>query len=131
METVAVQCAEKTRIDYNKIKSCVQSRTGNQLQHLYAVQTGSLQPPHQYVPWITINDEHTEDMQAQAEKDLVGLICTSYKVNAVPRTFHSLNALFRVPMSHRSANSTCEKNAAPLIYRSFVVFLSFMTMKNK
>jgi len=53
---------------------------GNQLQHAYAVQTENLKPAHQYVPWITINGEHTEDMEQEAEKDLIGVICKSYKV---------------------------------------------------
>ena len=63
-----------------KVSGCTQSRTGNQLQHLYAVQTDALQPPHQYVPWVTVNGQHTEDMEDEAEKDLVGLICKTYKV---------------------------------------------------
>ncbi|CAF4594612.1 unnamed protein product, partial [Rotaria magnacalcarata] len=79
VETVAVQCAEKTSIDYSKVSACVQSRLGNQLQHLNAAQTDSLQPQHQYVPWVTVNGVHTEDMEQQAEKDLIGLICKTYK----------------------------------------------------
>ena len=80
MESVATECAQKTTIDYDQITACTHSRLGNQLQHAYAVQTESLQPPHQYVPWITLNGEHTEDMQKQAEKDLIGLVCKSYQV---------------------------------------------------
>jgi interferon gamma-inducible protein 30 len=79
--TVAIHCAEKTKIDFSRIDACIQTKVGNLLQHTYAVQTESLQPPHQYVPWVTVNGEHTEDMQKQAETDLVGLICKSYKVN--------------------------------------------------
>ncbi|CAF0936065.1 unnamed protein product [Adineta steineri] len=84
VETVATQCAEKTSVDFNKVNSCVQSRLGNQLQHLYANQTDSLQPPHQYVPWITINGEHTEEMEQAAEKDLIGVVCKSYKGSNPP-----------------------------------------------
>lgn len=47
---------------------------------MYAVQTESLQPPHQYVPWVTVNGVHTEDIEQQAETDLVKLICQTYKV---------------------------------------------------
>ncbi|CAF2048979.1 unnamed protein product [Rotaria magnacalcarata] len=84
VETVAVQCAEKTSIDYSKVSACVQSRLGNQLQHLNAAQTDSLQPQHQYVPWVTVNGVHTEDMEQQAEKDLIGLICKTYKGSNPP-----------------------------------------------
>lgn len=76
-----MQCADKAKLDYTKISSCIESRAGNQLQHMYAVQTENLQPAHQYVPWVTINGEHTEDMEAEAEKDLIGLICKTYKVS--------------------------------------------------
>lgn len=80
IETVATQCAQKSSIDYDQITACTHSRLGNQLQHANAVLTENLQPPHQYVPWITINGEHTDDMEKEAEKDLIGLICKSYKV---------------------------------------------------
>ncbi|CAF4644540.1 unnamed protein product, partial [Rotaria sp. Silwood2] len=84
VETVATQCAQKSTIDYDQITACTHSRLGNQLQHVYAVLTENLQPPHQYVPWITLNGEHTDDMQKQAEKDLIGLICKAYKGSDPP-----------------------------------------------
>jgi interferon, gamma-inducible protein 30 len=80
---VAIQCAEQTKIDFSKIDACTKSKQGNQLQHAYAVQTENLQPPHKYVPWITINGEHTEEMEHDAEKNLIQLICKSYKVNDI------------------------------------------------
>ncbi|CAF1535517.1 unnamed protein product, partial [Didymodactylos carnosus] len=79
MKSVAIQCAEKTKINYTTIDACTKSKLGNQLQHAYAVQTENLQPPHKYVPWITINDQHTEDMQEQAQKDLIKFVCQTYK----------------------------------------------------
>ena len=35
---------------------------------------------HKYVPWVTVNGIHTEDIQSKAQDDLVGLICSTYKV---------------------------------------------------
>jgi interferon gamma-inducible protein 30 len=80
MKTVSVQCAEKTKIDYSKIDACTKSKLGNQLQHMFGVQTENLQPPHKYVPWITVNGQYTEDMQEQAQQDLVKFTCKTYKV---------------------------------------------------
>ena len=81
VKTVAIQCAEQTKIDYSKVDACTKSKLGNQLQHAYAVQTENLQPAHKYVPWITINGKHTEEMEKEAENNLIKLICSSYKVN--------------------------------------------------
>ncbi len=81
MKTVATKCAAKAQIDFDKIDLCSQGKIGNLLQHAYAVQTESLQPPHQYVPWVTVNGIHTEEIERDAEKDLVQLICKTYKVD--------------------------------------------------
>ncbi len=80
MRTVATHCAEQFQIDFTQIDACVNSKLGNQLQHKYAVQTESLRPQHQYVPWVTINGVHTEEIEREAERDLVRLICRTYKV---------------------------------------------------
>jgi interferon gamma-inducible protein 30 len=80
VKSVAVQCAQKTQIDFSKIDACMKSKLGNQLQHIYAVQTENLQPAHQYVPWVTLNGEHTEEIEHEAERDLVKLVCKTYKV---------------------------------------------------
>jgi len=80
VKTISIQCAEKTKIDYSKIDACTKSKLGNQLQHAYAVQTENLQPAHKYVPWITINGQHTEDMQQQAQDDLIKFTCQTYTV---------------------------------------------------
>ena len=80
MRTVAIQCAEKTKIDFNKVDACTKSPLGNHLQHINAVKTENLQPQHKYVPWVTVNGEHTEEIQNEAMDDLVKLICKTYKV---------------------------------------------------
>lgn len=80
MRTVATQCAQQTSIDFTKVDGCVQSKLGNQLEHINALRTDSLQPQHQYVPWVTVNGQHTETMEREAESNLVRLICKTYKV---------------------------------------------------
>ena len=55
-----------------------QGSDGEKLMHEYAVKTGSLDPPHKYVPWIVINGEHTEELEQEAFDDLVGLVCKLY-----------------------------------------------------
>lgn len=53
--------------------------------HEYAVRTGKLNPPHNYVPWLVINGHHTEAMQDEAWKDLVGIICKLYNGPSKPQ----------------------------------------------
>jgi len=44
-----------------------------------ANKTLSLKPPQNWIPWITIDGKHTDDIQKLAESDLQKLICDSYK----------------------------------------------------
>ncbi|XP_046719318.1 gamma-interferon-inducible lysosomal thiol reductase-like [Silurus meridionalis] len=69
---------------FGDIMSCVNGDEGNQLMHQNAKKTASLQPPHQYVPWITINGEHTEELQNKAMNSLFLLVCSLYKGDAPP-----------------------------------------------
>ena len=109
IETVASDCAQKSSVDYDQITACTHSRLGNQLQHNYAVETGNLQPPHQFVPWITLNNQHTDDMQKQAEQDLIGLICNSYKVRFSSMDLSSSDVFFFRDLIHQlNAQNICE-----------------------
>ena len=75
----AEKCAKEQNIDFEQIHSCANSQLGNQLEHQMALQTNALNPQHQYVPWVTINGIHTEEIQKKAEKNLVKLICDTFQ----------------------------------------------------
>ena len=51
---------------------------GNQLEHDLALKTSELNPKHDFVPWVTVNGQHTWEIQDQASSDLIGLICDTY-----------------------------------------------------
>ncbi|NXS45442.1 GILT reductase, partial [Balaeniceps rex] len=68
------------QLDRDRIAACVQGDTGATLMHRNAQLTEALDPPHQYVPWIVINGKHTDELQAQAQTSLLGLICHLYQV---------------------------------------------------
>ncbi|XP_030074863.1 gamma-interferon-inducible lysosomal thiol reductase isoform X1 [Microcaecilia unicolor] len=61
-----------------KVMSCVKGDLGNQLMHQNALLTETLNPPHQYVPWIVINGKHTDELQEEAMDMLYNLICKLY-----------------------------------------------------
>ena len=49
-----------------------------------ALKTEALDPARKYVPWITLEGVHTEKIGDEAERDLVGLICKTYKGSSKP-----------------------------------------------
>ncbi|KAL4634787.1 gamma-interferon-inducible lysosomal thiol reductase [Arapaima gigas] len=67
------------KVTWESIMSCVKGDLGNKLMHKNAQETAALNPPHQYVPWITINGKHTEDLQNKAMSSLFNLVCSLYK----------------------------------------------------
>ncbi len=83
VETVARQCATNTSIDFEKIATCTNSRMGNQLQHAYAVQTERTKPTEAFVPFVTLNGNHTDEIQDLAQTDLIALLCNTYKVESM------------------------------------------------
>lgn len=75
----AKECAANMSIDIGPIIDCANGDKGNMLEHEMALKTDALNPPHEYVPWVTINGVHTERMERMAETDLLSLICETYK----------------------------------------------------
>ncbi|NXH39287.1 GILT reductase, partial [Dicaeum eximium] len=77
----ARQCLQihAPEVDSGRISACMQGDTGVALMHHNAQVTEALDPPHQYVPWITINGKHTDELQAQAEAALLRLVCHLYQ----------------------------------------------------
>lgn len=75
VKTAAFKCATKFDIPHDQINACVQTEFGNSLEHEMAVRTKALDPPHKYVPWVTFNGVHTEDIETKAMDDLLKLIC--------------------------------------------------------
>ncbi|XP_047445041.1 gamma-interferon-inducible lysosomal thiol reductase [Mugil cephalus] len=67
------------KLDWGKVMSCVNGDLGNQLMHQNALDTKALSPAHQYVPWVTVNGEHTEELQDKAVSSLFMLVCNLYK----------------------------------------------------
>ena len=54
---------------------------GVAIEYLMAGQTLALDPPHNWVPWITINGQHTDEIQDKATTNLLQLVCETYPVS--------------------------------------------------
>ena len=83
--TAAPSCAQEYKLDYSKIQSCASGDLGNRLEHEMALKTQALNPPHSYVPWVTLEGVHTDQIQNEAEFNLIGLICGAYKGSPKPQ----------------------------------------------
>uniref|UniRef100_A0A8B9BBB9 Gamma-interferon-inducible lysosomal thiol reductase n=1 Tax=Anser brachyrhynchus TaxID=132585 RepID=A0A8B9BBB9_9AVES len=67
------------QLDAGRIAACVQGDLGTALMHRNAQLTEALDPPHEYVPWIVINGKHTDELEEQAQRSLLRLVCQLYQ----------------------------------------------------
>ncbi|EOA17829.1 hypothetical protein CARUB_v10006230mg [Capsella rubella] len=63
------------------IYDCYNGDISKELILEYAKQTMSLKPPHEYVPWVTLNGKPLDD-SVQSLDDFVAQICKAYKGKA-------------------------------------------------
>ncbi|XP_066912920.1 gamma-interferon-inducible lysosomal thiol reductase-like [Clytia hemisphaerica] len=77
-QTNAQYCAGIAKIDYNTIYTCSEGDEGKQLEHRMALKTEALNPPHQYVPWLTMNGQHTTAIQNGLSSNMLATICNAY-----------------------------------------------------
>jgi interferon gamma-inducible protein 30 len=81
--TTASGCAASGNINWSTIQTCAtttnpaqgSSTDGNPLMHSIAVATNNLVPPHQWTPWVTINNVALNS--AQIDMSLLGLLCNN------------------------------------------------------
>lgn len=71
-------CAGLVKIDYAPINTCASADQGKQLEHQMAVKTNQLSPPHQYVPWLTLNGQHTQAIQDGLSSNMLATVCNAY-----------------------------------------------------
>ncbi|KAJ8277450.1 hypothetical protein GJAV_G00075280 [Gymnothorax javanicus] len=95
--TAAQPCVQlyAPSVKWEAVMTCVKGDMGMQLMHENAMKTRALNPPHDYVPWITINGEHTEELQQKAMSSLFYLVCSMYKGSKPPACTGALKKLDR------------------------------------
>jgi len=68
-------CYKNTSLNMKLVGDCYESGYGKKLELQYAAETNSLQPPHQYVPWVLLNGQPLYENYEDVEE----YICKAYK----------------------------------------------------
>lgn len=76
--TYGSYCASVVKINYEPIQTCANGDEGKQLEHQMALKTEQLSPPHQYVPWLTLNGQHTNEIQNGLSSAMLETVCNAY-----------------------------------------------------
>ncbi len=66
-------------MNWNDIYSCSTSAEGVQYIVEMAEKTEALNPPHTYVPWIVVNDQHTQSTESAVASNMVRFVCSIYR----------------------------------------------------
>jgi interferon gamma-inducible protein 30 len=78
-EGVANKCATDSKIaNIEDIMKCYNGPDASLFEHYVAAKTEQLSPPHQYVPWVTVRDQHSEEVQDQISESLLKYVCDNY-----------------------------------------------------
>ncbi|XP_075489807.1 gamma-interferon-responsive lysosomal thiol protein-like [Primulina tabacum] len=73
-------CFQKLNLDSSAVASCYVSERGKELELAYAAETSALQPPHKYVPWVTVDGQPLYDDY----RNFISYICNAYKGTTKP-----------------------------------------------
>lgn len=77
---IARECLSFSNVSFNQLANdCANQTKGNVLLYKAGYETNNLNPRLNYVPWINMNSDHSNEIQNEAEKDLIKFICTNHK----------------------------------------------------
>ncbi len=79
------------KLDFSELSQCANSEDGIAIEYFMGGQTVNLSPPHTFVPWVTIDGQHTDTIQTKATTNLLRLVCDTYPVNTVFFSKHDSN----------------------------------------
>ncbi|XP_058198794.1 gamma-interferon-responsive lysosomal thiol protein isoform X2 [Rhododendron vialii] len=80
-------CYDKLGLDATPITECYTSGYGEELELQYAAETNTLQPPHEYVPWVVVDGQPLyEDYE-----NFISYICEAYKGATLPNACSALS----------------------------------------
>ena len=109
-EMAGAKCARQLNMEYAEIQSCSDGPMGQQALLEMGRKTEALQPAMYFVPWININDRHTDQDQNAALANLLQLVCESYSGNVRPEScspFESRKGHTPAPTTTSSTSVWC------------------------
>ena len=75
---MAHDVAKKLDLDWKAIERCMNNTDiGNEAEMVQENATNSLKPVLTSVPWITLQGEHTDDIQAECLDDTLKCVCNN------------------------------------------------------
>lgn len=74
----AKTCAAAAGIDYPALETCWTGAEGLQLELAAGAATGALQPPHQFVPWVTLGDTPGTFCSNSDCDNFLAAVCAAY-----------------------------------------------------
>ncbi|KAK8728670.1 hypothetical protein OTU49_009085, partial [Cherax quadricarinatus] len=78
------RCAQEVGVEWDPINQCAESVDGELLLYEQGQKQEALDPVPDWMPWIIINDEFTEDNLVEAQVDLLNLVCRVYEGSPPP-----------------------------------------------
>ena len=83
INVTAAECSKKysLSVSFEDLSKCADSSLGNSLLFASGMRTNNLVPNLNYVPWITLDNVHSEQIQNKSETNLTQFICDQYKVS--------------------------------------------------
>ncbi|KAK3227380.1 hypothetical protein Dsin_007242 [Dipteronia sinensis] len=107
-------CCQNLKLSELPIQECYSSGLGKNLVLQYGNETRNLIPPHEYVPWVTVNEKPIGDDMLNYKKH----VCDAYKGSHVPEACKELRPPTKTTNTdddHRkamSSNSVCYNDEA-------------------
>nr|XP_023029316.1 GILT-like protein 1 [Leptinotarsa decemlineata] len=74
----AKKCANKNKLSWRDIKTCVTDKQGTQLIEKFGEKTDNLIPKLEYVPHILFNDKFDEVLENDARNDFLETVCKMF-----------------------------------------------------
>ncbi|ESR42711.1 hypothetical protein CICLE_v10013559mg [Citrus x clementina] len=99
-------CCKDLELSPNFIKDCYESGIGRLLELKYGDETLHLNPPLEYVPWVTVNNKA---LREDYEK-FVEYVCGAYKGGHVPEACKSLSKPAEKPQKVKKCEDAAAKS---------------------